>query len=85
MLEKLIKAVGAIDEITKGRDTYITVYSDYGDTRVSISSKLFDMLFDDYTIEKRDDEIFPYKKTSVRNGVKIYAIYSKKELKNEEI
>lgn len=85
MLKKLIKAVGVIDAITKEQDTYITVYSDYGETNANISSKLFDMIFDDYTIEKRDDTPFPYQKVKVCNGVKIYALYAEEELNPEEL
>lgn len=85
MLEKLVEAVGVIDAITKEQDTYITVYSDYGETKVNISSKMFDTMFDDYTIEKRDDESFPYQKVKVCNGVKIYALYAEEELNPEEL
>lgn len=85
MLEKLVEAVGVINAITKEQDTYITVYSDYGETKVNISSKMFDTMFDDYTIEKRDDESFPYQKVKVCNGVKIYALYAEEELNPEEL
>nr|DAD84117.1 MAG TPA: hypothetical protein [Podoviridae sp. ctoqT5]DAG01323.1 MAG TPA: hypothetical protein [Myoviridae sp. ctk6V34] len=90
MLKKLVEAVSVINAITKEQDTYITVYSDYGETKVNISSKMFDTMFDDYTIEKREDGAFPYQKVKVCNGVKIYALYAEEELnpgelENEEV
>lgn len=85
MLKKLVEAVGIIDAITKEQDAYITVISDFSGTKVNISSKLFDELFDDFTIENREDESFPYQKVKVCNGIKVYAIYAEEELKNEEV
>lgn len=85
MLKKLIKAVGVIDAITKEQDAYITVYSDCGETGVNIYSKMFNKLFDNYTIEEREDEAFPYRKVSVCNGIKFYAIYAEEDLNPEEL
>lgn len=83
MLNKLIGALETIEEIKNQCRGYITVYGERGEMSANLSKELFDKMIDTYTISEREEEL--WEKSSIVNGIRLYALYCLDELNADDL